>query len=110
MTGDTSPFPSSATFPATFINRDVRIAGRLQSGALPEQLTAGSIASGSASSKLLEWNCNHMTDRFTLQHNRTLKVANLMLLNCRTYSTLGFFRKQQGTTISLENVVDNQGR
>eukprot|EP00775_Hariotina_reticulata_P003224 gene3224-3501_t len=109
MTGDSSPFPSSATFPATFVNRDIRITGRLQSGALPEQLTATSIASGGASSKLLHWNCNHLTDRFTLQRNRTIKVANLVLLNCRSYSTLGVFRKQQGTTIVFDNVVDNQG-
>jgi len=105
---ETSPFPSSALFPASFIHRDIAITGRLQQ-ASPEALTAAAVAGGGSSS-LFHINCNYLSDRFTLAANRTIKISNLVLDNCRTFSTLGFFVKQSGAVVYLNNVVDNQGR
>lgn len=115
---DTCPFPASEQFPATIIGRNVTVMS-LSLAALAAAAAAGAPldAASSSSSQVAAaaadgpfWiNCAHMDGRFQLSAGRRIEYNSVVLVDCRTLSTAGFITKRRGSTLVLNNTVENQG-
>lgn len=115
LTPDTCPFPAADIFSATVLNRNITIASALLAhstgshqqqppGAPATQITAAGPRLGPP----YAINCNFLTDRFRVESGVHVTLSNLILINCRTYSIFGFFRKLPGSTLILDHVVDQR--
>lgn len=118
FTLDTCPFPANEQFPATIIGRNLTItsfspaatAAAAAAGApLEPAATAAINAAGSATRGPFWIDCHHLNGRFILAKGLTLEFNGVVLVNCRTLSTAGFVTKRQGSTLILNNTVENQG-
>lgn len=116
---ETCPFPA-ADDPesATTIGRNVTIMS-LSPAALAAAAAAGAPVDPAAintpqvtaalASGPFVINCNHLDGRFQLRANTTLEYNSVILVDCRTLSTAGFITKRKGSTLILNNTVENQG-
>lgn len=116
---DTCPFPASEDFPATIISRNLTIVS-LSPEAIAAAAAAGAPleSSGAAAASQITtaaanspfWiNCQHLDGRFQLHAGFSIEFRSLVLVNCRTLSTAGFITKRHGSTLILNNTVENQG-
>jgi hypothetical protein len=53
--------------------------------------------------------CSFLNARFTMTAGHTVVLDSLVLLNCRTVNTFGYFQMQNGSRLVLNNTVDFQG-
>jgi hypothetical protein len=86
------------------------VAAAAAAGAPLEPAAAGSPQLATAASKGPFWiNCAHLDGRFQLTANHTLEFNTVVLVDCRTLSTAGFILKRKGSTLILNNTIENQG-
>lgn len=53
--------------------------------------------------------CAYLNSRFLLTSGHTVVIDSLVLIHCRTVTTLGFISKAAGSTLVLRNSVDQRG-
>lgn len=112
----TCPFPSSPAFPATQLDRNITVSS-LSPESVAAASTSGTRIEPEVSAKAAAaaaigpfWiDCSYLNGRFTLKTGYKVVFDNVVLINCRTTSIAGFITKEKGSTVILNNTVDDQG-